>query len=424
MIRSTLVLALSLSLHAEIHTLSLREAVDVALKQNPELLIARYDQARARYTVQISRDPFVPKVFGGSGAAYTAGYPASINGQPPSIFQAQTQMSLYNKPQSYKVAEARENVRAADVELSRSQEDIAYRTAGMWLDALQIARSLASVEQQAESLRKVNEGVNARIAEGRALPIEARRAALDIARSEQRIHALAADLENAETALAVTLGYPPDDRVRADRNSAFSASVPASEQSSIDAAVANSKDMRLFESRIQAKGLELKSYTSARLPVVDLVAQYNLLAQYNFQDFFGRFQRNNGQLGVSVTIPLLVGAAAKAYAHQAENDLAKLQAQSNLTRNQIIVSTKRNFQQVRTAETARSLARMDLEVAREQVTLVLAQQEEGRAAVRDLEQARIQETEKFIALYEAEHALDRAKLELLRQTGTLIAAIQ
>src|SRR6185369_1100782 len=111
---------------AEVRSMTMREAVALALKQSPEVVIARYEQAKGRAAVQIARDPFVPKVVGGSGAAFTSGCPVSINGQPPSIFAAQTLMSLYNRPQSYKVAEARENTRGADIEATRQQDEVAY----------------------------------------------------------------------------------------------------------------------------------------------------------------------------------------------------------------------------------------------------------------------------------------------------------
>ena len=48
-------------LSAEVRTMTMREAVALALKQNPEILIARYEQAKARAAVDVARDPFVPK---------------------------------------------------------------------------------------------------------------------------------------------------------------------------------------------------------------------------------------------------------------------------------------------------------------------------------------------------------------------------
>src|SRR5580704_18587317 len=98
---------------AETRTLTLRQALDLALQQNPDLVIARLDQERARYAVTIAHDPFQPKVFAGSGAAYTTGFPASIDGAAPSIFQARTQMAIFYRPQSYQIAQAHENLRGA-----------------------------------------------------------------------------------------------------------------------------------------------------------------------------------------------------------------------------------------------------------------------------------------------------------------------
>jgi hypothetical protein len=67
---------------------------------------------------------------------------------------------------------------------------------------------------------------------------------------------------------------------------------------------------------------------------------------------------------------------------------------------------------------------LDLDVAREQLSILLAQSSEGRATLRQVEEARTVESAKWLALYEAMHAAERARLELLRHTGTLSASIK
>lgn len=425
MIRTTLVLlALAGCVSAETRTLTLRETIARALQQNPELVIARFDQVKAQAAIQVARDPFIPKVIGGSGAAWTTGYPASINGQPPSIFQATTQMSIYNKPQSYHLAQVRENARGADVELAHQQDEAVYRAATLWLDAQHAAQAAEVARQQLDPLRSIRVGVQERLREGRALPVDLKQANLDFAKAEQRAEGLLSDQESAELALAVVLGYGAEDRVSAAKEDRLTAEVPASEETSVESAIANSKEIKVLESRIQAKGLEVREYKSARLPSVEVVAQYNLLAEYNFQDFFRRFQRHNGQLGAAITIPLLVGSAAKGYMSQAEADLGRLHAQVSQVRGQIALNTRKNYQLVRKAERARRVAQLDLDVTREKLSVLLAQYEEGRTPLRDVEQLRIQESEKWIAFDEALHSLERVKVDLLRQTGTLIAALE
>jgi len=56
--------------------------------------------------------------------------------------------------------------------------------------------------------------------------------------------------------------------------------------------------------------------------------------------------------------------------------------------------------------------------------VLLAQLAEGRVDQLRVDDARLNEQEKWIAFYESQHALEKARLNLLRQTGTLVAALR
>ena len=130
---------------AEVRTLTLRDALDIALKQNPDVVLARLDQQRARAQVTIVKDAFVPKLFAGSGAAYTNGFPMSIDGNAPALVQAKTQMAIFDRPQSYRAAQANEAARGAEIDIGLRQDEVAYRVASLFFDADQTARSRAAV---------------------------------------------------------------------------------------------------------------------------------------------------------------------------------------------------------------------------------------------------------------------------------------
>ena len=155
-----------------------------------------------------------------------------------------------------------------------------------------------------------------------------------------------------------------------------------------------------------------------------LGAQYALFAKYAYQQFFQKFERNNGQVGVSIKIPVLVGSAARGYLTEAEIDIAKLRTQVNNLRNQIMLETRKNYLDVKRCETARDVAKLDLELAREQLSVLLAQMGEGRAPQTAVDQARLTEQEKWIAFYDAQHGVERARLNLLHETGTIVAALK
>jgi outer membrane protein len=409
---------------AEVHTLTLKQAVEVALKQNADVVLARLDEQKASAAVRIARDPFVPKVYGGSGLAFTSGYPSSIEGAAQSIFQARTDMALFNRPKSYELAEARENARGAAIDTSAKIDDVAYRTADLFLDASQTAQSATSLQQELQSLERVSESVRLRVTEGRDIALAGKRAELDLARARQRHKAVLADLDYAEESLAMVLGYPDGDRVHATQEDVDFTDVPGDEEQCVAIALQNNKDIRRLQSQLQAKALEVRAQHAARLPQFDLVAQYSLFAKRNYQDFFLKFQRNNGQLGVAIKVPILIGTAPSALEAQAQVEAAKLRTQVNQIRNRTALDTRKSYQDIRRAETGRDVAKMDLEVAREQVTVLLAQLDEGRTTRQGVEEARFSEQEKWIAFYDSQHALEKAKLNLLKQTGTLQTALK
>ena len=315
--------------------LTLRQALDLALAQNPDLLLARLDQQKARYQVTVTHDPFSPKVFAGSGAAWSTGFPNSIEGSAPSIVTVRTQMAIFNRPQSYLVAQANEDARGAGVDVARRQEEVIYRVASLYLDAEQAARSLDAARRQADNLTRVRELMAQRVAEGRELAIESKKANLAVLRAGQRADNLSVDLMTAESSLAMALGFGPDDRARVAAEERAPLVVPVSEEASIEKALEGSNELKRLESNMQSKMLEIKSYRAERLPKVNLVAQYSLFAKYNYQDYFAKFQYNNAQVGASIEIPLLVGRAGQAQSLQAEQDIAKLRIEVGRTRARI-----------------------------------------------------------------------------------------
>ena len=409
---------------AETHTLTLREALDYAAKQNADVLLARLDAQRAEEGIRVARDPFSPKLFGGSGLAWTSGYPNSIDGNAPSIFEAKTSMSLFNRPASYQVAEARENARGAQMDAQSKSDEVAYRTAVQYLDVLETAKQVEFLSQQVPSLAKVVDTMKARVEEGSELAVESKRAEVNLASVRQRLDASTADLDYSEMLLAVTIGFPPADRVQAVQPEALTGPEIKSEDECVDLALKQNHQLQRFQSTVLAKELEIRSQNAQRLPQVGLVAQYALFGKYNYQQYFTKFQANNGQLGVSITIPLLVGSAAKALADQAATDIAKLRLQMNDTRNRISMNTRRSYQEWKKAEGARTVAQMQLELAREDLSMLIAQMTEGRAPMSRVEQARVAENERWIQLYSADIQLQRARLAVLRDTGTLVAALR
>jgi outer membrane protein len=411
-------------LTAEVHSLTLQQALELAAQQNPEVALARLDEQRAAQGVQVALDPFRPKIYGGSGLAYTYGYPNSIDGNAPSLIQLKTDMALFNRPKSYEVASARETARGSQFGAQAKAEDVAYQAADLFLTAATIAHEGETLAQQLPSLQKVSEAMNAAVNEGSELPLELKRAKVNLAVSEERLSASQLDLDYYEMMLAVALGFPATDRVKPVDTDVSSAPTPPSEEDAADMALHNNRQLRQMQSSVLAKELEVRSFRSARLPQVNLVAQYALFAKYDYANYFAHFQKNNFQVGASISIPVLVGSASRGLALQNSTDLQKIRIQMDQTRNRIISETRRSYELWKKAENIRDLSRLQLDFAREELTVLIAKQGEGQVPMSRVEQARLEEGNRWIAFYEAQTQVTRAKLAILRETGTLLAELR
>jgi outer membrane protein len=412
-------------LPAEVRVLSLKEAVAVALRQSPDVMLARLDEQKAEQSVRLARSPFVPRVVVGSGLAYSNGLPMSIEGATPSLFQASAVGSVFNRPQSYKVAAAREARRGAAIDSAAKQEEVVYRTAAAFLDVENAARTAEVSRREVDAFARVVDTVRARVAEGRELPIEIKKAELNLARARYRADAMEAAEQSAATGLAALLGFEPDDQVRPAPGEREAPPLPGTADAAVEEALKSSKELRSLESKLLAKNYDVRSERAARWPRVDLVAQYAMLARYNNYDkFFSTFQRNNGQIGVSFQMPLWSGPAINAAAAREEAEAAQLKVQIRTARARIAADARRAYEDVRQSQAAQEIAKMDLDLARDQVSVLLAQVQEGRAPMRQLQEARAAESDKWIAFYDAATNLEKARLAVLREVGEIMAALK
>jgi len=425
MFRFAIVVLCTAALHAEVHTMTLRQAVETALKQNPDIALARLEAQRALESVRVARAPFTPRITVGSGLAYSNGFPMSIEGSAPSVVQAAATQFLFNRPQSFAVAEAKENARGAAIAVTSRRDEVAYRVASLFLDAEHASRAGELARRDAESQEKVVAAVQEQVHEGRALPLAEKTAQYQLAFARQTATNLADDQAAAETSLAIALGYPAEDRVRPVNAERPIPVLPSSEDQAIQSALDSNSELRRLQSQIAAKQLEIRGDKAARYPRADLVAQYAMLAKYNnYSEFFRTFQRNNGEIGVALQWPLLPGVGVKAQVAQSEIDIEHLRVEFTSTRNRIASDIEQSFRDLRRADGIAHVAELDLEVAREQLSVNLAQMQEGRLGMRDVEQARVIENQKWITFFDAQYTVEKARWNVLRITGRLLPSIE
>jgi len=97
----------------------------------------------------------------------------------------------------------------------------------------------------------------------------------------------------------------------------------------------------------------------------------------------------------------------------------KASKQAEAARNQVSEETLRLERAVAQMQAARDVAQLEYEVAEKTVTAVQTRMNAGTANLHDLDDARSQTSERFIALQDVTFELQRAQLGLLRSSGDL-----
>ena len=130
------------------------------------------------------------------------------------------------------------------------------------------------------------------------------------------------------------------------------------------------------------------------------------------------FQQNNATIGVSIRFPLF-NASQRSRAQAADADALKAAKQAEAARNQVSEQTLRLQRSVTQMQAARDVAQLESEIADKNLTAVQTRIDAGTATLHDLDEARSQASEHFIALQDVTFDLERSQLGLLRSTGDL-----
>ena len=96
-------------------------------------------------------------------------------------------------------------------------------------------------------------------------------------------------------------------------------------------------------------------------------------------------------------------------------------AKVNLTnkRTELSAEVRQKTRKVRESDAAKEVARLELQLAQQNVAVFQAQFDEGKLSLSDMEKARLDENEKWMAYLDTGFQKQQAQLELLRTAGQL-----
>jgi outer membrane protein TolC len=184
-------------------------------------------------------------------------------------------------------------------------------------------------------------------------------------------------------------------------------------------AMQNNLDVKAAEKDRDAKQHLFKGARAAYWPTVELIGEYDLLSDINnYSKFYKSFQRNNINLGFQVTIPLFAARTSSAIA-LAKSELQASEASLGSKRQDVRLEVRQKSRQIRELESAREVARLGLKLAQETLGITQTQFDQGQSTLKQLEQDRLDESEKWLLFLDADFARQQGQLGLLQSTGQL-----
>src|SRR5580693_3961763 len=352
--------------------LTLKSAVDQAVRNSRDVQMAKLEATLADKTAAVDRSVFGPNLYTGSGFEYSSGFPLAPGGGVPAIFTLSYQQSIFN-PLAKGTQRADESrARAQKANIDNIRDAVMMRTANIYLELTKVRHSLEVLHQEHESAQKQSELIRDRIAAGYELPIEQTKTDLRGARIDQFITDDEARQDSLENDLRDLLGLLPDQPL----DLAVEDLPPSVEQPVavlVAQAIANSSDIRQADSEQQAKMDILKGTKNSRWPTIDLVGSYSVLSNTNhYTEFFNKFERNNVIIGIQASVPVYAARASATIA-EAKANVSVAEVEAKTKRSEVERKVRGQAYLVHRWVQARTVARLDLDLAQENLKVLQAQ---------------------------------------------------
>lgn len=406
-----------------VRKLTLKEAVNLAVANSRDLALARLQYGVMQRQVGVARSAFLPNLYTGTGVAYTNGFPLLEGGGAPAIFSVSYTQQIFNPPLKGEQHAAEQRAEGQRLSMDDVRDTVMTRAALDYLELAKVRHALQLMRAERTSASRILDATRERAATGRELPVEVVRAQLTTARIEQRI----AQMEDRDDSLTGELrdlmGLPSDETLEVTTEEIPGAAAEISKDV-VSEAMANNVELKQAQTELRAREFKLKGEQGGRWPSFSLTGQYNVLSKINnYTDFFNKFQRNNVIFGVQVQIPVFASRTSSAVAFaRADLNAATLALQKR--RSELSLDVRRKARLVREAELGGEVARLELQLAQENVRVLQAQFDAGRGSLKDLEAAHIEENDKWLAFLDANYARQQTQLELLHTTGQLAQVLQ
>jgi outer membrane protein len=357
--------------------LTLHAAVELALRQNPQVQIAALNLAESVQNKNVARSALLPQAnLEVSDAAERAnlesefgrpfpGLPQHLG--PFEIFSAgpQFSMSVLDLSLWRRWQAAGEDVHASDADREAVREQITLLVVSQYLGCLRAAADVRAAQSRADLAKALFDQANDLQQHGAGTGIDTLRANVQL-QNETQVLLVAQTTERTSLyGLAQLLNADPNQTIELDDALSFFEMPDANIQESLQAAYAARPEMRALEAQERAAADEKRATSESRWPSMRIVGNW---------DYEG-LSTTTGipayDYAVVFDVPIISGGRIHAEDALGDLELKKIAQQRQELENQIAVDVK-------TAAAELASARSEVDVANQGVTLAQEEVQQAR----------------------------------------------
>jgi outer membrane protein len=409
----------------QVRALTIQEAVQMTLSRSPEILLAEAQAVRTREAERESRSLSRPQVAIGTGLAYNNGFPLSIEGAAPSIFQVGAVQSILSKKNANLIHEAEESAKAGQLNKETVRNELASRTALTYSELFRARRIIPLASAGLDAAGKQLELMEAQLGAGKVRTVDVTLAKRALNYARQQLLVARKQEKLAEAELHELTGLSETISIQATAPRIDSPLLESDAETLFQKALGIVPEILQADANVRAKEFHVEAERGERFPRLEIVGQYALFSRTNnYNDYFNHFERNNFLLGLSAQIPIFDGSRASARVAQSRQEVSEERNRLQRMKSDLKLNIQRGLGSLEIAHGAFDLARGDVEAAQEMLQVNETLLASGRISTKEIEDSRVQLQQKELALIEADQALFQRKLELLRVIGAIESAIQ
>jgi len=354
--------------------LTLRDAVQLALKQNPQVQIANLSAAQSSEDRTIARSALLPQagieVFDKAqrfNLEALIGTPFPNTPQhagPFQTFQAGPvfSMPVFDLTLWRRLQASRHGVTAAEAQESTVREEIVLLVASQYLGGLRASADVRAAQSRVALAQALHDQAADLQQHGVGTGLDTLRANVQLQNEKQRSIVAETQLKTSLYGLARLLSLDPSQPIELADTISFFETPQFEADQSVQQAYKNRPEMKAIEAREQAVAAQRKASGESRLPRV----LFN--GTWGYQGLSLPTSIPAYVYQVTVDMPLFTSGRIRAEMTKADLELKKVMQQKEEQRNQVALEVRTSLVQLEAARSEVEVANLGVKLAEEEVS--------------------------------------------------------